>query len=53
MWFGCKVTTDAMEALKRGCGGSRDIFTKATHGEDEVNTSHVAEVKKAAIGRPI
>jgi hypothetical protein len=42
-----------METLKRSGGGSQNIFTEATHGEDEINSSDVAKLEKASVSRSV
>ena len=53
MRLGGKISTDAVEPLERSSGGSRNIFAKTAHSEDEVNPSDVAKVEEAAVSRSV
>ena len=50
MRFGGEIAAETMETLERSRGGGRDIFAKATHGEDQIDAGDIAEVKEATIG---
>ena len=50
MRLGGEIATEAVETLKGSSGRSRNVFSEAAHGKNEVNVSDITKVEEAAVG---